>query len=1417
MSETDFAVLVNHVVVYAMQYVLLYGFAWPELMYIHRHRGRLDQRNPHHPSGQTANPSSAHHWLTGTLHVTGVLAVCLAVCRVVYDSVGQWRSIIEVISLVIVFGLQMYSHRQQVDQVYLFSFWTLRLLALSMEITDRWDIYHILHTTLAICWLTICCLMILWRHTEPPEQLEPNLIRRLYFCWMDPVYREAQRSDCTFHEGRLSNALPDDRRCQALLDWFRHRTPSQQYVPPSEQVDRGLTITQLLQPFRKDILCSGLNRLVLVTFYFLCPYLLRVLLETNQSQKIQRWTVGCMFYTSLMIAILNTQYQHNTRDIGLRIKSILMGMIYESMTDRIPSKNCSSAVLTGDTSAFVMFMQDLHMLWSGPLIIIVTMSALYWEIGASAVVGLVLMGLTIWLTNFLSSKLSDLQKQVKHCQDARVRLTTEAIAHAQQIKTEQLESFFERRIGEHRTQELYYILRAIWFEATKQLLSIGTPTFVAFATFLFMELMGDASLLTVQSMFVAIALFNLTRYPMTMIPTLCTSWNSVNVSLERINVFIRAGNPPEVEIVEVPNGPARTSQERIRLVSQELTNLLVETDANNAPKALSIEQLNYCIGSKQILRDVSLEVANESFIALTGKEGAGKSMLLRAILGAIPDLTGKCTLRAARISYCSQVPWIQHDTIRNNILFGEPYHQERYGEVIRACCLVDDFSSFPDGDERIVGEGGQSLSGGQAHRVAIARAIYHRADLYLFDDPLRSLDTNIADELFERVFNRQSGLLAGKTCLFVSHNLDHIKRAADRIVRMSCGTIEQITDNLVRQTNTRQLQSKTESLPDVLLQPKQKPTLKRNKTITNMLQQPSTHPKQQTKWSKECNRQGSVPLELYRKFWSLFGYFWSVAVITLEILVTGLDIYITVLLAEWASTGQTKESRTLYLVALIVIVWSLFLFVKTGLLHVRGRTTSKLVHARMLATILRQPMEFFDRTDSGVIVNRFSNDLDTLDNKITGNARTVLAAFFGVLGTLGLFVYKLSSTGVLYTVLLMLGVAVLMCGLCYLLRYHLRVARTLKRFEASSRSPIVLQYNETVQGIDTIKAYGAEDRFRRQFIEKVDLHQSYVYESLAAGRWIGIRLEFVGVIIIYYVMLLTVSYRSLVGLAFVGIIVSYVLRLIPSLNTLLVQVGLLEENIISIERISQYMELPGESLDKGKIIFPQKGQRGAIEYRNFSLTHFDGSTVLQEISLTIRAGEKLGIIGRTGAGKSSLIGALFRFYPKHTSGAILIDGTELDKVSLNYLRGSLTLVPQNTTLFSGQVQSFVDPKNSHPAERIIETLRRCGLGRVTIGTALEELSVGERQLLCLVRGLLRDTPIIILDEATSAVDSATEAVILHVMREHFHDRTVLMIAHRLHTIQHCDRILWLANGRIRKLAAPSAYTDADWNALECGE
>ncbi|XP_058056609.1 ABC transporter C family member 8-like [Anopheles bellator] len=1400
--------LINYGVVYALQHTVLWVFGWSELSYVGLHRSKSRQNDPQSSDGQTVGTNSKplHRWLTGGLQFITAIAAFLAAYRMVYDSKGPVRSIIEAISMLTVFGLQMYSTRHRVDHVFLFSFWAVRLLALSMELSDWWNTYDVFQITLALLWLATCSVLAVKScSVHHDTQPEPNLIRKLYFSWLDPMYREAQRSDSPFHTGALHNQLPDDRRCRVLLKWFRRRAPKRQYAALSETdegADRGLTIGQLLDPFRRDIRIAGINRCVLVCTFFLCPYLLNVLLEPNQSVRIQKWVVAGMFYTSIGIAILNTQYQHATRDIGLRIKSILMGMIYESMTDKVPPK-VSSTVLTNDTGAFITLMLDLHMMWSGPLIIACTIGALWLVIGPSALVGVVQMAVMIACTKWLSKKLASLQQEMKRCQDDRVRLTTEAIEHAQQIKAEQLESCFEQRIDEHRTKELRCTLRSIWFEATKQLLSIVTPILVAFETFVFMELVGSGSRLTVRSMFVAISLFNITRYPMTMIPTLFTSWNNAKVSLERINVFIRAGlHGIESETVVEP---ADSSQERFRMVSQQITTLI-------STQVLKLESANFAIGDKQILHNITLTVLRGSFTAVYGTHGAGKTCLLRAILGAIPQTAGKRMVAPGNFSYCAQTPWIQNDTIRNNILFGQPYDQPRYEAIISACCLEKDFRTFPDGDERVIGEG--SLSGGQAQRVSLARAIYHEANVYLFDDPLRSLDSNISRKVFQRVFNRKTGVLADKTIIFVSHSLEHL-RAADTIVT--------VTEGHSKILETREFVQHYEQEDAVQSTNDSKGSLERNKTLHKLLKQQTKLRKHAEKRS-EHNVQGTVPLKIYREFVRLLGWCWSGVIIILEASVTVLDIYVTVLLAEWASTERTSEESdrksiaTIWFVALILTVWSILLFVKTGMLHARGRSVGKDVHRRMLSTVLRQPMEFYDTTDSGVIVNRFSNDLNILDSWIIVNLRSVLSTLCSVLGTLGLFVYKLSSVYILYTFVTLAAVVMLMCGLCYLLSYHLRVARTLKRFEASSRSPIVLQYNETVQGIDTIKAYGAEGRFQEQFVEKVDRHQSYAYQNLAANRWIGIRLEFVGVLVIYLVMLGTVTVQSEVGLAFVGIIVTHVLRLIPSLNALLVAVGQFVENVISVERLLQYLDLPCEPLDEGLPVAASGGfPRGSIEYRHFSLTHADESKVLDDINLSIRAGEKLGIIGRTGAGKSSLIGALFRFYPRHTSGAILLDGYELDRISLKSLRSSLTLVPQSTALFTGLVQSFVDPQARNSSETIISTLDRCGLRHIALGAALEQLSVGERQLLCLARGLLRDTPIIVLDEATSAVDTAAEASILQVIREHFHDRTVLMIAHRLHTVQNCDRIVWIEDGRIKKLAVPGDYTDGDWSALQSGE
>uniref|UniRef100_A0A182Y9Z9 ABC-type glutathione-S-conjugate transporter n=2 Tax=Anopheles stephensi TaxID=30069 RepID=A0A182Y9Z9_ANOST len=1329
-----------------MQYLLLWLFFFSEVRYVKQNV----------PGGASSN-RTAYRVLSVYLVLITLVAVVVAAYRLIDDSVAVWRDGLEAGSMVAVLFLQIYATSRNVDHVFLFTYWTLRTLALSIDVAfDRTDAYDLVHLILAFVWLCVCGVRSLLTNenhsgTGLSTPREPNLVRSWFFSWLDHTYREAHRGSESFYEGKLFGSLPDDRRCETLLEAYEKSNAKRGYTAVDdgsgrkEKESHRFTIRRLLIPFRRDIVLSGVNRFALIVFYFLCPYLLRVLLEENQSRMYQKWIVAALFYASITIAILNTQYQHATQDIGLRIKSILMGAIYRSILAEASTSNTSSATLTTDTMVFVPLVQEIHMMWSGPLIIIVTFVALWaWVIGPSGIVGLTIMVIVIYITKRIAQKISNQEKHIKRCKDDRVRLTTNSIEQMQQIKSDLLEEYFEQQIDDHRRAELRHMRTFMWYDALKYLLSIVTPTIVACGTFLFMYLEGSGALLTVQSMFVAIALFNITRYPMSVIPNLMTNWRIANEKLDAINAIVCGGKQEESNVRApkggMKNGVYKGSLEKMQDVVHTFVDQLEDSMADSSKaEILKYERAQFSIADRVILRDISMKLRAGTFTGISGTHGSGKTTLVRAMIGTVSRTAGTSTITWNSVSYCPQTPWIHSGTIRSNILFGQEYEQDRYEEVLRACCLEEDLKTFQDYDERVVSEGGHSLSGGQARRVSLARAVYRRADVYLFDDPLRSLDPNVSRTVFENVFHRTNGLLAGCTCVFISHDPEHYA-IADKVLVMAEGTIEkvlipadigdQLADHIAREDEMERDEQQVA---------KEDPKLKTKRTKSSQ-------------GKSNENSRGSVSLKLYANFARLLKLPYYGTVVLLEILTTGLDIVITTLLAQWAASDK-QSNRDLLSTSWIVCIWSCAVLLKTVLLQWGGLQLSKFVHSRMLSTILRQPMEFFDRNDSGVVVNRFANDLNIVDVKIITNLRAVLSASFSVLGTLGLFVFKLYNKPLLFVVALSAAVF-LVFGLKRLLSYHLQVARTLKRFEASSRSPIILQYNETIQGIDTIKAYDAEGRFLRQFLERIDTHQNYIYHNNSANRWIGIRLEFIGAMVIYYVALLTVSNQSMVGLAFVGIIVSYVLRLIPSLNSLLLASGLLEENIISFERVAQYLDLPRETTDETGVGYPTSGQeklpvRGPIEYRDVSLTYSDGSTVLHNLTLTIGAGEKLGIVGRTGSGKSSFIGTLFRFYPKNTSGTILIAGVGLKAISLRKLRNELTLVPQSTSLFSGLVQNFIDPWKAHTVEQLQTIMRECELASVSLGATLQELSDGQRQLLCLVRGLLRRKPIIILDEATS--------------------------------------------------------------------
>jgi len=450
-------------------------------------------------------------------------------------------------------------------------------------------------------------------------------------------------------------------------------------------------------------------------------------------------------------------------------------------------------------------------------------------------------------------------------------------------------------------------------------------------------------------------------------------------------------------------------------------------------------------------------------------------------------------------------------------------------------------------------------------------------------------------------------------------------------------------------------------------------------------------------------------------------------------------------------------------------------------------------------------MSFFDTTPTGRIVNRFGRDIDVVDNTLPTNLTSALNCFVQVGGTLVVICY---STPLFIVVIVPLAI------LYYTVqRFYITTSRQLKRIESVSRSPIYSHFSETVSGCSSIRAYKVAHRFIRTSEQRVDVNQMCLYPSMVSNRWLGIRLETVGNLTIFFAALFAVLGRDSLDAGIVGLSVSYALQITSMLNYAVRMSSEVETNIVSVERIKEYSEVPQEAAwqvePRPQADWPQDG---SVRFSDYQVRYREGlDLVLRGITFNVSGGEKVGIVGRTGAGKSSLTLCLFRIL-EAAGGRISIDGLDIAKIGLGDLRSKLTIIPQDPVLFSGSLRINLDPFERYSDSDIWRALELAHLREFarslpaglnhTISEGGDNLSVGQRQLICLARALLRKTKVLILDEATAAIDLETDDLIQQTIRKEFRDCTVLTIAHRLNTIMDSDRVLVLDKGMIKEYDSP---------------
>jgi ABC-type multidrug transport system fused ATPase/permease subunit len=1140
------------------------------------------------------------------------------------------------------------------------------------------------------------------------------------------------------------------------------------------------------------------------------------------------WELACgMFGIALLQSICLHQYFHRVYKTGMRVRSGVMTAVYDkSLRLSNASRQSSTSgeivnLMAIDAQRFMDVCNYIHMLWSAPVQIALSLYFLYQEMQSAIFAGFGVMLLLIPVNTWIAGKERAISRKLMTKKDSRIKQMNELLNGVKVMKLYAWERAFLEQVTGSRGAELAFLRKAAIWRACSTFSWTIAPFLVSIATFAIYTM--DGSLLTPQKAFVALALFNLLRFPLAMLPMVITSAVQAQVSIARLKKFLllEETNPDNVIRSPPPHGgPARKDRP---LVSIDQGMFAWKLDGFN---------------TVPVLKNINLKVYPETIAAVVGPVGCGKSSLMSATLGQMEKMQGDVRM-AGTVAYVPQEAWIQNATLRENILFSLPCEPERYQEVLEACALSRDLAILPAGDMTEIGEKGINLSGGQKQRVSLARAVYAKAHVYILDDPLSAVDTHVGKHIFDKVIG-PNGLLKDASRIFVTNSVQYLPQC-DHVVCMEDGEIREQGryEELVAsggaftafiEEHGTEVDVKEEEIEIPEVASLFKPTFdfggssKAVPTKTSPFKSDNGPGKLSEKTpligerlvKVETTRKGKVLWDIYKKYVRALGVCTTAALIGMYALAYTANVGTNYWLKTWSDCSSNEEDtagicRTEIEVFIAVYGalgcgYSILVFCAAIALAFGGIAASERFHRNMLAQIVRAPMSFFDTTPIGRIVNRFSQDIYTVDEMIPRTLASFISCAMQVVSTV--VVITLSSS------VFLVAVVPLAVMFWLIQRYYVQTSRQLKRLESVSRSPIYAHFGETLAGAASITAYEKSVLFVSENENKVDYNLQAYYPSVSANRWLAMRLEFLGNCIIFFAAVFAVIEDDGIDPSMVGLSLTYAMSVTQTLNWMVRMATELETNIVAVERIDEFAQVNTEK----PAILPYRPpfswpRTGVIEFSNYSVRYREGlDLALRDISFKVEDGEKIGIVGRTGAGKSSLTLSILRLL-EPAGGKIEIDGEDITMMGLEDLRSKLTIMPQDAVLYAGSVRSNIDPFLAYDDDTLWKALEishlKAAISALKDGLSSEvseggsNFSAGQRQLLCLTRAVLRKTKILILDEATAACDLDTDDLIQKTIRNVFADTTVLTIAHRINTIMDSDRIMVLDEGKIAEFDSPA--------------
>ncbi|TFK67200.1 multidrug resistance-associated ABC transporter [Pluteus cervinus] len=1178
--------------------------------------------------------------------------------------------------------------------------------------------------------------------------------------------------------------------------------------------------------------------------YYRTPEELRDQLPIGKPRGIG-YGIGLAFAIFAMqeaASLTGNHYFQISMTTGLTVRTSIIGIVFRKalrLSGRARLEHSMgqvTTVISTDASRLDRFCMFGHNIWVAPIQLILGIGLLISNLGYSALVGLGVLILGFPLQIVLVKIMFKQRAKGVKITDTRVRLITEILQGIRLIKFYAWEEFYAHQIGNLRQREIQTVRTVSLARAGIIALVTFIPVLATILSFITYALSGHD--LNVAVIFTSLQFFNVIRYPLIFLPFVLAAISDALVALGRISKFLLAEEMSEIYSIDYDRkfavdvdgdftwetvgrleepkftgghgGPKNGGKRgKPNKKGKKLKDGELPTSSKDIAEGSDSPGSRTPGGSEKEeekpfeLKNLKFSVPRGSFVAIVGRVGSGKSSVLQALIGEMRKTRGDVLL-GGKIAYVPQTAWIKNATLRENVLFGQEDNEKRFREVIRACNLEHDIDLLPNGELTEIGERGINISGGQKARVSLARAAFSPSDIVLLDDPLAAVDAYVGKAILENCI--LAGPLADRTRILVTHSL-HVLDKADYIYVVDHGTIiEQGTYNSLIDNSV----VFSRLMEEYGRQDKEDPgTVKKaRETAGKEAGEEVDEKKDKELMQAEERNMGQVGWDVYRRHLRFGGgIIRGPMILLLLVMMQASSVGNTLSLGFW--TSQTipgfQSGQYMALYAGLGAAQAILMFAVTYSIADTNLIAILHMFRAALNSVLSSPTSFFDTTPLGRILSRFSKDQDTLDNDLSMSMGQFLSTFSAVIGTVVLVFYTFPYLGLLFVPL---------TAMYFLVQgYYRRTSVETKRLDSILRSGLYASYSESLTGLATIRAYREQDRCIQDADHGLDLENRAYYMTISIQRWLAVRLDVFASILILGIGLFAAGFRTSISPAKIGVVLSYSLAVTQQFSDMVSQFAQNEQNMNAVERILYYTELESEGDAKNAKQPPQNWpHEGRIAFKDVQLAYRQGlPLVLKGVNFEVRRGEKVGVVGRTGAGKSSLLQALFRMVELQ-GGLIEVDGVDIAELQLASLRSRLALVPQDSTLFLGTLRENLDPQNLRTDAEMISVLQRAWLlprdgspdpaaeAKFSLSAAVGDegsnFSAGEKQLLALCRALVKNSRIIILDEATSSVDAETDAKLQRTIQTEFASATVISIAHRLNTIAYCDRILVMDQGQV---------------------